>query len=277
MTATVAGTPNSGPQATIHGPPTAEHTQEIQTFVPTSVSQVQLIGPPPALGQVQYQIQPAQSLHIQGIPSIGSQASAQPITQMYVMSQPPPQPAFMSSGNSINGAVSYVCAQPSVQRTNSPSSSIIETVNVNLQQPPPSGMIEKTTNLISEIKLFHFLSASLNINQQQPPPSLLQLHFPPPFPPNHPPPTIAQTYQIQYQQVETGAPPTQTQFVIQHGEHPVQQTHELTHIQQHFEGQSALSQIQIQGPPPTSQTFMMPSNIQQPPSQDVQYHQDGMF
>jgi hypothetical protein len=111
----------------------------MQTFVPPpSVGQVQLIGPPPGMNQVQYQIHPGQPLQIQGMPPPGSQNSPQPMTQMYVMSQPPPQ-NFMSSSASINGAVSYVYTQP---RPTTPSQNIIEAVNVNLQQPPPSGKHE---------------------------------------------------------------------------------------------------------------------------------------
>lgn len=111
----------------------------MQTFVfPSSVAQVQIIGPPPGMNQVQYQIHPGQPLQIQGMPPPGSQNSPQPMTQMYVMSQPPPQQNFMSSSAPINGAVSYVYTQP---RPTTPSQSMIEAVNVNLQQPPPSGNI----------------------------------------------------------------------------------------------------------------------------------------
>lgn len=110
----------------------------MQTFVPPpAVGQVQLIGPPPGVNQVQYQIHPGQPMPMQGMPPPGSQNSPQPMTQMYVMSQPPPQQNYISSSaGAMNGAVSYVYTQP---RSATPTQSMMETVSVNLQQPPPSG------------------------------------------------------------------------------------------------------------------------------------------
>lgn len=109
----------------------------MQNFVPPhSVGPVQLIGPPPGINQVQYQIHPGQPMPMQGMPPPGSQSSAQPMTQMYVVSQPPPQQTFMSSSAPMNGAVSYVYTQ---SRPSTPSQNMMEAVNVNLQQPPPAG------------------------------------------------------------------------------------------------------------------------------------------
>ncbi|XP_015590574.1 extensin isoform X2 [Cephus cinctus] len=279
LTATVAGAPGTGvtvPPPGVHIPAhsgplvSSGQTQEIQTFMqPPPVGQVQLIGPPPAVSQVQYQIHPGQPLQIQGIqvPPSGSQASPQPMTQMYVMSQPPPhspasQSFISSSSGSVNGgAVSYVYTQPNIQRPPTPSHGVIETVNVNLQQPPPSAPLNMT---------------------QQPPPPLLHLHFPPPnFPPNQPPPPIPQTYQIQYQQVQAPVSQAQTQFVLQPGEHIVpsqmHQTHEPPPVMSHvmppqFEGQPPPPpppQFHLQVPPPTNQTFLVPS------SQSPQHHQQA--
>ncbi|EFN86500.1 extensin isoform X2 [Harpegnathos saltator] len=286
LTATVAGTPGPGvsvPPPGVYIPP---HTgplvpppqaQEIQTFMPPPpVGQVQLIGPPSTVSQVQYQIHPGQPLQIQGIQP-GSQSSPQPVAQMYVMSQPPPQsPAqqsfITSSSAPASGAVSYVYTQPNVQRPATPSQGIIETVNVNLQQPPPP-------------------AAPLNITQQPPPP-LLHLHFPPPnFPPNQPPPPVPQTYQIQYQQVQAPASQSQTQFVLQPGEHIVppqlQQNHEQSQaVAQHiippqFEGHAPPFHLQV--PPPSAQTFLVP-NAQSPqhhpqpplpPGGEIQHQQEG--
>lgn len=249
--------------------------KEIQTFMsPPPVGQVQLIGPPSTVSQVQYQIHPGQPLQIQGIQP-GSQSSPQPVTQMYVMSQPPPQsPAqqnfITSSSAPVSGAVSYVYTQPNVQRSSTPPQGIMEAVNVNLQQPPPT--------------------APINITQQPPPP-LLHLHFPPPnFPPNQPPPPVPQTYQIQYQQVQAPASQSQTQFVLQPGEHivpPQLQNHEQSQpVTQHmlppqFEGHTP--QFHLQVPPPSTQTFIVPNaqspqHPQQhplPPGGEVQHQQEG--
>jgi len=242
---------------------------------PPPVGQVQLIGPPSTVSQVQYQIHPGQSLQIQGIQ--GSQSSPQPMAQMYVMSQPPPQSSaqqsFITSSNaSVSGAVSYVYTQPNMQRPATPSQGIIETVNVNLQQPPPA--------------------APLNITQQPPPP-LLHLHFPPPnFPPNQPPPPVPQTYQIQYQQVQAPVSQAQTQFVLQPGEHIVppqlQQNHEQSQaVAQHiippqFEGHAPPFHLQVP-PPPSAQTFLVPnaqspqhhSQPPLPPVGEIQHQQEG--
>ncbi|XP_033214055.1 extensin-like [Belonocnema kinseyi] len=264
LTATVAGTP--GPAGVHSGHlQSADQAQEMQTFVPPpSVGQVQLIGPPPTISQVQYQIHPGQPLQIQGLPPC-SETSAQSVTQMYVMSQPPPQnpvhQGFVNSasnGAPMSGAaVSYVYTQPSIQRSPTPSR-VIETVNVNLQQPPPP----PPTN-------------------QQPPPSLLHLHFPPPFPPNQPPPPIPQTYQIQYQQIQAPfASQPQTQFVLQTGGEPqLHQNHEQQHHHRvidrmQFEGQPPAPHMHIHGPPPppppsVTQTYLVhesqPSHMQHPP------------
>ncbi|KAF7997795.1 hypothetical protein HCN44_009193 [Aphidius gifuensis] len=246
LTATMAGGPGTGvPPPGVHIPshsgsigPQGQN-QDIQNLISPQhqVGQVQLIGPPPT-GQVQYQIHSGQPLHIQ-VPA-SSHSSQQPVTQMYVMSQPPPQspgqPGF-SSAAPVNGTVSYVYTQPNMQRPPTPQTGI-ETVNVNLQQPPPS--------------------APLNITHQPPPPSLLHLHFPPPnFPPNQPPPPIPQTYQIQYQQVQTESPQTQ-QFVLQSGEHIVSHNTEQHIIQSQFDVQPPQFQHQI--PPPTTQTFLVPTS-----------------
>ncbi|XP_031780890.1 extensin isoform X3 [Nasonia vitripennis] len=274
ITATVAGGPGPG-----HPIPTGVHVPAPQgPMPPTDQPQVQLIGPPPGMNQVQYQIHPGQQLQIQGMPPPGSQNSPQPMTQMYVMSQPPPQQNFMSSSAPINGAVSYVYTQP---RPTTPSQSMIEAVNVNLQQPPPSG--------------------PMNMNQQPPPPpSLMHMHFPPPFPPNQPPPPISQTYQIQYHQpVQTTVAQGQTQFVIQHGgEHgapppqQMQQNHEPPpqgmappppqHMPPQFDGQPP-PQMQIHGPPPVSQGYMVPTSQAMPdhnpplppPGSEMQHPPDG--
>ncbi|XP_076288665.1 uncharacterized protein LOC143213060 isoform X2 [Lasioglossum baleicum] len=286
LTATVAGAPGSGitvPPPGVHIPPHSgplvpppPQAQEIQTFMPPPpVGQVQLIGPPSTVSQVQYQIHPGQPLQIQGLQP-GSQSSPQPVAQMYVMSQPPPQnPAqqnfITSSSAPVSGAVSYVYTQSNVQRSSTPPQGIIEAVNVNLQQPPPA--------------------APINITQQPPPP-LLHLHFPPPnFPPNQPPPPVPQTYQIQYQQVQAPVSQAQTQFVLQPGEHMVppqlQQNHEQSQaVAQHmlppqFEGHTP--QFHLQVPPPSTQTFLLP-NAQSPqhpqqhpltPGGEVQHQQDG--
>ncbi|XP_035726475.1 extensin-like isoform X1 [Vespa mandarinia] len=284
LTATVAGAPGPGvtvPPPGVHIPPHSgplvppNQPQEIQTFMPPPpVGQVQLIGPPSSVSQVQYQIHPGQPLQIQGIQP-GSQASPQPVAQMYVMSQPPPQsPAqqnFISTASvPVSGAVSYVYTQPSVQRPATPSQGMIETVNVNLQQPPPA--------------------TPLNITQQPPPP-LLHLHFPPPnFPPNQPPPPVPQTYQIQYQQVQAPVSQSQAQFVLQPGEHivppQIQQNHEQPQaVAQHmippqFEGHPP--QFHLQVPPPSTQTFLVPNaqspqHPQQPPlpqGGEIQHQQD---
>ncbi|XP_068989720.1 uncharacterized protein [Neodiprion pinetum] len=249
LTATLAGAPGGGvgvPPPGVHIPAHSgplETSDQPQSFIPPPpVGQVQLIGPPPTVSQVQYQIHPAQSLQIQGIqvPPPGSQSSPQSLTQMYVMSQPPPQcPSqqnFVSSSSApVSGAVSYVYTQPNMQRPSTPSHNIIETVNVNLHQPPPS--------------------TPMNITQQPPPP-LLHLHFPPPnFSHNQPPPPLPQTYQIQYQQVQTPGSQSQTQFVLQPGNHIVQQTHESP-PSQYFEGQPS-SQFHLQVPPPSTQTFVV--------------------
>ncbi|XP_053977956.1 uncharacterized protein LOC128875925 isoform X4 [Hylaeus volcanicus] len=281
LTATVAGAPGSGitvPPPGVHIPPHSgplvppPQAQEIQTFMqPPPVGQVQLIGPPSTVSQVQYQIHPGQPLQIQGLQP-GSQSSPQPVAQMYVMSQPPPQsPAqqnfITSSSAPVSGAVSYVYTQPNIQRPSTPPQGIIETVNVNLQQPPPT--------------------APINITQQPPPP-LLHLHFPPPnFPPNQPPPPVPQTYQIQYQQVQAPVSQSQTQFVLQPGDHIVppqlQQNHEQSQaVAQHmlppqFEGHTP--QFHLQVPPPSTQTFLVP-NAQSPqhhlpPGAEIQQQQEG--
>ncbi|XP_043277485.1 extensin-like isoform X2 [Venturia canescens] len=281
LTATMPGAPGAGVTAPppgvhvpAHGGPMVppSQNQELQTFMsPPPVGQVQLIGPPPTVSQVQYQIHSGQPLHIQMPPS--SHSSPQPVAQMYVMSQPPPPPPPPTSGPPLlpspqqnagpptfiassssgpaaggGGAVSYVYAQPNMsQPTSSPSHTSIETVNVNLQQPPPPPPPPPLT--------------------QQPPPSLLHLHFPPPnFPPNHPPPPIPHTYQIQYQQMQPSGPPTQTQFVLQSAEHLVPQPiphnpeHQLVPqqvVQSQFEGQPPPLSLQV--PPPASQTFLIPA------------------
>ncbi|XP_029659061.1 extensin-like isoform X2 [Formica exsecta] len=267
LTATVAGTPGPGvsvPPPGIHIPShtgplvPSSQAQEIQTFMPPPphVGQVQLIGPPSTVSQVQYQIHHGQSLQIQGIQP-GSQSSPQPMAQMYVMSQPPPQsPAqqnFITSSNApVSGAVSYVCTQPNMQRPATPSQGIIETVNVNLQQPPPA--------------------APLNITQQPPPP-LLHLHFPPPnFPPNQPPPPVPQTYQIQYQQVPVSQ--SQTQFVLQpvpnaqspqhHSQPPLPPAGEIQHQQEGPMEQGPLPQ-----PVPPPQIVPPPSISQMPNSMNI--------
>ncbi|XP_023317783.1 trithorax group protein osa-like isoform X2 [Trichogramma pretiosum] len=206
-------------------------------------AQVQLIAqPPPGINQVQYQIHPGQPMSIQSMPPPpppGSQNSAQPMTQMYVVSQPPPQTTFVSSCAPINGAVSYVYTQT---RPTTPSQSIIETVNVNLQQPPPAGTI--------------------NISQPAAPPSLLHLQFPPRFPTNQPPPPISQTYQIQYQPVQTSVAQAPTQFII-HGEHngpPPTQNHEQPppqHLGAPFEGQHPPQMHMHPPPPPSSQGYIV--------------------
>ncbi|XP_012282033.1 extensin-2 isoform X2 [Orussus abietinus] len=263
LTATVASPPGPGvtvPPPGVHIPAhsgplvPAGQGQEMQTFMtPPPVGQVQLIGPPPAVSQVQYQIHSGQPVQIQGIQVPPSQSSPQPVAQMYVMSQPPPQSPtsqnFISSSSvPVSGAVSYVYTQPNIQRPPTPSHGVIETVNVNLQQPPPS--------------------APINITQQPPPP-LLHLHFPPPnFPPNQPPPPLPQTYQIQYQQVQGPGSQAQTQFVLQPGEHMVSQ--QLSNqdasptVAQHvmppqFEGQPP-PQFHLQVPPPSAPTFLVPNS-----------------
>ncbi|XP_066590962.1 uncharacterized protein [Prorops nasuta] len=282
LTATVAGAPGTGvsvPPPGVHIPPHSgplvppSQTQEIQTFIPQQpVGQVQLIGPPSTVNQVQYQLHSGQPLQIQGVPP-GSQASPQPVAQMYVMSQPPPQnPAqqsFMSSSSApVSGAVSYVYTQPNIQRPPTPSQGIIDAVNVNLQQPPPA--------------------APLNV-AQQPPPPLLHLHFPPPnFPPNQPPPPVPQTYQIQYQQVQTSVSQSQTQFVLQPGEHVVQSQLPLNHepsqsvsqhiMPQHFDNHPP--QFHLQVPPSASQTFLVQSPNHQPPplpppGNEIQHQQEN--
>ncbi|XP_051168026.1 uncharacterized protein LOC127285861 isoform X3 [Leptopilina boulardi] len=269
LTATVAGTPGPGMHS---GPmqPTDHAQQELQTFVPPpSVSQVQLIGPPPTISQVQYQIHPGQPLQIQGLPPC-SESPSQPVTQMYVMSQPPPQSpihqGFVSASSAPPAAVSYVYTQPSLQRSSTPSR-VIETVNVNLQQPPPPPP-----------------PPPANHHHHHPPPSLLHLHFPPPFPPNQPPPPIPQTYQIQYQQVPASVSQGQTQFVLQTSGEPQQldQNHEQHRIQ--FEGQPP-PHIHLHGPPPpppgaggTGQTYLVQetssTQMQQPPLPDVHQRQE---
>ncbi|XP_058801691.1 uncharacterized protein LOC131670256 isoform X2 [Phymastichus coffea] len=286
ITATVAGTHGQLHPTGVHiaapaGPmPQSDQPQEMQTFVPPpAVGQVQLIGPPPGVNQVQYQIHPGQPLPMQGMPPPGSQNSPQPMTQMYVMSQPPPQQTFISSSaGAINGAVSYVYTQP---RSATPTQTMIETVNVNLQQPPPSGPI--------------------NVNQQPPPPpSLMHVHFPPPFPPNQPPPPISQTYQIQYQPVQTSVAQAPTQFIVHHSEAPPQQmppNHEPPQGMgppppppQHmpppqFDGQPPPPQMQMHAPPPASQGYMVPTSQAMaehgpqpplpPPGGEMQHPQDG--
>ncbi|XP_043465876.1 KH homology domain-containing protein 4-like isoform X2 [Leptopilina heterotoma] len=235
LTATVAGTPGPGMHS---GPmqPTDHAQHELQTFVPPpSVSQVQLIGPPPTISQVQYQIHPGQPLQIQGLPPC-SESPAQPVTQMYVMSQPPPHHSpihqgFVSASSGPSAAVSYVYTQPSLQRSSTPSR-VIETVN--LQQPPPPPPPPAN-------------------HHHHPPPSLLHLHFPPPFPPNQPPPPIPQTYQIQYQQVPAVSQ-AQTQFLLQTGGEPDQ-----NHIQ--FEGQEVASSSAPQPVPPPRMVPPPPANM----------------
>ncbi|XP_063990671.1 uncharacterized protein LOC135169529 isoform X3 [Diachasmimorpha longicaudata] len=247
LTATMAGAPGAGvPPPGVHIPahagPLAPSTpaQDLQTLIPPSpVGQVQLIAPPPTVSQVQYQIHSGQPLHIQVPPS--SHSSTQPVAQMYVMSQPPPaspgHSGFISSSSGpVSGAVSYVYTQPNMPRPLTPGQTGIESVNVNLQQPPPS--------------------TPLNITHQPPPP-LLHLHFPPPnFPPNHPPPPIPQTYQIQYQQVQTSG----QQFVLQPEQivPPVQQNPDQHLTQPQFEERP--DHYHIQMPPPTAQTFLVPNS-----------------
>ncbi|XP_057341321.1 uncharacterized protein LOC130678236 [Microplitis mediator] len=254
LTATMTGGPAPGaggpPPPGVHIPAhsgplvPSSQPQEMQALISpaSSVGQVQLIGPPPTVSQVQYQIHPSQPVHIQGIqmPSV-SHSSTPPIAQMYVMSHPPPQSPgqhgfITSSSGSVSGAVSYVYTQPNIQRSASP----IEAVN--LQQPPPT---------------------------HQPPPPLLHLHFPPPnFPANQPPPPIPQTYQIQYQQ--TGPPP-QAQFILQ-SEEPTQLPQNPDHAQHilpaQYEGQPPHHQYPLQVPPPTTQTFIVPNS----PSPNHHHH-----
>ncbi|XP_034940566.1 extensin-like isoform X2 [Chelonus insularis] len=265
LTATMTGGPAPGATVPPPGVHIPAHTgplappnqpQEMQTLIspPSSVSQVQLIGPPPTVSQVQYQIHPGQPVHIQGIqmPAV-SHSPSQSVAQMYVMSQPPPQSPnqqgfIASSGTSVSGAVSYVYTQPNIQRPPSPvPQASIETVNVNLQQPPPP--------------------TSLNVTHQ-PPPSLLHLHFPPPnFPPNQPPPPIPQTYQIQYQQMQTTGPQPPTQFVLQSDETIVQsQLQQNPEHTQHIlpaQYDAQPPQYPLQVPPPSTQTFLVPNS---PPS-----------
>ncbi|KAK0181236.1 hypothetical protein PV327_003537 [Microctonus hyperodae] len=268
LTATMAGGPASGsavPPPSVHipahaGPMVPSSQSQTLISTPPPVGQVQLIGPPPAVSQVQYQIHSGQPVHIQGIqmPTV-SHSSAQPVAQMYVMSQPPPQSpgqhGFISSSSApVSGAVSYVYTQPNIQRSVTPSDTI-ETVN--LQQPPP----------LTPLNITH-----------QPPPPLLHLHFPPPnFPPNQPPPPIPQTYQIQYQQVQTTGHQAQTQFVLQSEESIVpppfaQNSEHAQHIlQPQFEGQPP-PQYPLQvppppppPPPPSTQTFLVPNSQESHP------------
>ncbi|XP_015120922.1 extensin isoform X2 [Diachasma alloeum] len=247
LTATMAGAPGAGvPPPGVHIPAHAgplvppTQAQDLQTLIPPPpVGQVQLIAPPPTVSQVQYQIHSGQPLHIQVPPS--SHSSTQPVAQMYVMSQPPPaspgHSGFISSSSgSVSGAVSYVYTQPNMPRPSTPCQTGIETVNVNLQQPPPS--------------------APLNITHQPPPP-LLHLHFPPPnFPPNQPPPPVPQTYQIQYQQVQTSG----QQFVLQPEQivPSVQQNPDQHLIQPQFDERPGHYPIQM--PPPATQTFLVPNS-----------------
>ncbi|CAG5100365.1 Similar to khdc4: KH homology domain-containing protein 4 (Xenopus laevis) [Cotesia congregata] len=247
LTATMTGGPAPGanvpPPPGVHIPAhsgplvPSSQSQEMQALISSapSVGQVQLIGPPPTVSEVQYQIHPSQPVHIQGIqmPSV-SHSSTPSIAQMYVMSHPPPQSpsqhGFIASNSGpVSGAVSYVYTQPNIQRSVTP----IETVN--LQQPPPT---------------------------HQPPPPLLHLHFPPPnFSANQPPPPIPQTYQIQYQQA---GPQSQTQFILQSEEsNQLQQNSEhAQHIlPPQFEGQPPPHhQYPLHIPPPSTQTFIVPNS-----------------
>lgn len=131
----------------------------------------------------------------------------------------------------------------------------------------------------------------MNISQPTAPPSLLHLQFPPPFPPNQPPPPISQTYQIQYQPLQTSIAHSQasTQFII-HGEHggplPPPQNHE-PHMAPPFEGQPP-PQLQMHPQPPSSsQGYIVPTSQaiaeHGPPQQpmatvnDLQHGREGLF
>lgn len=152
ITATVAGAPGHAPihptGVQVPAPTPMPPSDQPQTFVPpSSVAQVQLIGPPPGINQVQYQIHPNQPLQLQGIPPL---PPASQNSQMYVVSQPPPP-------RSINGGVSYMYTQP---RPTSPTQSLIEHVNVNLQQPPPSG---EFNILFKKKKIFNNLNVESSL------------------------------------------------------------------------------------------------------------------
>ncbi|KAJ8669128.1 hypothetical protein QAD02_000387 [Eretmocerus hayati] len=251
LTATVTGAPVSshihppGPHGQAPGGPIppAEH-QEMQPFVPPSSCGQIMMGPPSVINQGPYPMHPSQPMPIQGMPPPGSQNSAQPMAQIYAMSQPPPQQNFMSSsGPPVNGVASFVYSQP---RPNTPSQG---PMHMN-QQPPPTG-----------------------------PQPLMQLQFPPPFPPNQPPPPNSQPYQPmhQYQPVPSAVAQAPSQFVMHHGAEPPpppQAGHEppppmMGGPPPQYEAQPP----QMHGPPPppsqgylvpTSQA-MQPEHAQQPP------------